>query len=442
MKKNINKIAAFAIGISVMSGSIVPVFASDTKQSTSTTKVETQISQTNTNAQQIETNQVNTNIQQTNKKNVLTLDEAINLAISNSDTLALDIKKINYQSNTNDTNEELDDYNNVNGDLEDFKDDTRELTLNQLKQQKDFDEDVIRQKVTEKYNNIVTSQIKIDKATKELKIKNKELEDTKFKESIGMITVTNLKSTELEIQKLQNTQKSSKNALKDAEYSFKVLTGKDVTQYKLEQDIKYETLKIDGSVDPYLDEVINKYLKYNEQLVKLNKDYYNDSDNKVLAGDVDDAKIIAEAAIEPKRSDYLTYEEYMNEYDKYDKDRDRYTNAISARLTYLSNKLNVDTNQISLNKNKKEFKQQLKTYYTNIITSEDNINYLKQNIEVNNKKLSDAKLKCDLGMITESAYNAQVVSSEDLDLQLRSEINNYNTLKEKIQKPWIAFSNS
>ena len=35
MRKNINKIVAFAIGISVMSGSIIPVFAADTTQNTS-----------------------------------------------------------------------------------------------------------------------------------------------------------------------------------------------------------------------------------------------------------------------------------------------------------------------------------------------------------------------------------------------------------------------
>ena len=45
-------------------------------------------------------------------------------------------------------------------------------------------------------------------------------------------------------------------------------------------------------------------------------------------------------------------------------------------------------------------------------------------------------------MITDSAYNTQVASSEDFDLQLRSEIINYNNLKEEIQKPWIAFSSS
>ena len=36
MRRNINKIVALAIGISVMSGSIMPVFAADTTQSTTT----------------------------------------------------------------------------------------------------------------------------------------------------------------------------------------------------------------------------------------------------------------------------------------------------------------------------------------------------------------------------------------------------------------------
>ncbi|NRY34712.1 hypothetical protein [Clostridium beijerinckii] len=47
-----------------------------------------------------------------------------------------------------------------------------------------------------------------------------------------------------------------------------------------------------------------------------------------------------------------------------------------------------------------------------------------------------------MGIITESDYNTKLVSNEEYDLELRSEIINYNTLKEKIQKPWIAFSNS
>lgn len=437
MKKNINKIIAFAIGISVINGSIIPALAANNAQSAVTNKVSSQ-------------NQVN-------QKPVLTLDSAIESAISSSETLQLDTKKITYQDNVNDINEDLDDFNNVSGDQEDFNDDTRDATSDKLRQQRDFDEDILKQKVITAYNNIVTNQVKIDTAAKELEVKNKELENTKLKESLGITTSTDLKSAELEILNLQNTQKARENALKDLEYSFKVLTGKDVTQYTLEQDVPYEALKIDDSIDDYLNDVISTYLKYSEQILKLKKDYYYDSDNKVTDGDVSDAKETTEDAKEPKLSDYFNndntdgfikkddfinaYDDYKTAYDKYEKDKNAYNTLVSARLAYLANKLSVDTDQTTINENKKNFKNQLKTLYTNLLTSEDNINYLKKNIEVNNKKLSDAKLKYDLGMITESDYNTQVVNSENLNLQLRNEIINHNTLKEEIQKPWIVFSN-
>ncbi|NRT71655.1 TolC family protein [Clostridium beijerinckii] len=422
MRKNINKIIAFAIGISVMSGSVVPALAADSTQQTTTS------TSTATNSQIV------------NGKQLLTLDEAIKEAISISEVLQLDTSKITYQDKTNDINEDLDDYKDVSGDDEDFNDDTREANANKARQQRDFDQDALIQKVTKAYNNIVTSQMKIDKAEKELQIKNKTLNDAKLKSSLGMVTSSDLKSTELEIENLQITQKTSENTLKDAEYSFKVLTGKDVTQYTLEQDIPYETLKIDGSIDTYLDKVIDNYLKYREQILKLKKDYYYDSDNKVTDRDVSDAKEKTDGAVEPTLQEGETIVDYMKRYNEYQAAKSAYANAISARLTYLGNRLSVDQEQTSIDEDKKNFKNQLRTLYTNLITAQDNINYIKQNIELSNKNLSDAKLKYDLGMITESTYNTQVLSSEDLNIQLRSQIDAYNTLKQEIQKPWIAFS--
>lgn len=75
MRKNLSKIVALAIGINVMSGSIMPVFAAD----------DIQITYTTANKQG-----------QADRKTVLTLDDAIKGAISVSETLALDDKKINY----------------------------------------------------------------------------------------------------------------------------------------------------------------------------------------------------------------------------------------------------------------------------------------------------------------------------------------------------------
>jgi len=433
MRKNINKMVAFAIGISVMSGSIMPVFAADTK-STSTANI------------------------QTNQKTVLTLDDAIKSAISISDTLALDEEKIMYQDKTNDIigkqddfTEKQDDFSSVADDKKNYDNSSDNISLDELQQQEAFDEDILTNKVTSKYNDIVTSQMKIDEAAKELEIKNNDLQDAEFKDSLGMTIATDLKSTELEIQNLQNTQTSSENALKDAEYSFKILTGKDVSQYSLEQDVNFEPLKIDGSIDEYLDNVIDSYLKCTEQLVNLNKDYYDkdyEDGNGISTDDMETAETSAESAIKPTEpssdgnTDLNEFQKYEDSLTTYNNTINKYTNILSLRLTYLKNKLGNDQNETSLNDNKEKFKDSLKTYYTNLLASEDKINYYKKNIEINNEQLSDLKCKYDLGMITDSDYNTQIVSSEELDLQLRSEIINYNTLKEDIQKPWIAFSNN
>jgi hypothetical protein len=420
MRKNINKLVAFAIGASVISGSIIPAFAADTTTQNTSTIASVQA--------------------QTNVKPVLTLDDAIKAAVSNSDTLALDDKKISYQDKINDVNKKVDDASqNINDDKKNLDDDTADITLKQIKQQRDFDADKLIQKTTTAYNNMVTSQLKIDKAAKLLELKNKELSDTKLKKDLGLITSTDLSGTELQIQNLQNQQTLSQNTLKDSQDSFKVLTGKDVTQYNLEQDIKYEEFKIDGSVDEYLDNVIDNYLKYSTELLKLNKDYLKDNE----VPDPTDADKPSDSL--PPKPDFSSitldeYDKYETDLDSYNQERTIYAAKLSGRLAYLSAKLNTYEGETNLNETKKKFKDSLRSMYTNLLSTEDSINLLKKNIELNNKQLSNAKLKYDLGMMTKSDYNTQAVNTQDLELQLRSAIDSYNTLKEEIQKPWIAFS--
>lgn len=424
MKKHLSKIIAFVIGISITGGDIVSVFAADTKQST------------------------NLNFQiQSDVKSILTLDEAIKAAINNSEILALDEKKINYIDKINDISEKIDDNPRLVGKIEiempdekkDLNKDTREIQLKQAKQQRDFDEDKLIQKVITAYNNIVTNQMKIDKAKRDIELKTKEFSIAKLKNDKGIITSVDLNAYELKIEDLKDKLKSSENRLKDAECSFKVLTGKDVTQYSLEKDVKFETLKIDGSVDEYLDNVIDNYLKYSEQLIKLNKDYLSDEDNKV-ADVTDKDKPSGEKPVLSTDGDLKSYEEYQSKLDAYYQEREMYAFKLSMRLAYLNAKMGTYEGETNLDEAKKQFKEQLRTFYTNLITTEDNINLLKKNIELNNKQLRILKVKYDDGLITKIDYDTQVINSEDLDIQLRSAIDRYNTLKEEIQKPWIAFS--
>lgn len=434
MRKNINRLVAFSIGISVMSGAAIPVFAADVTTTTTTTSTTTAaVAQTNS-----------TSVQAQTVKPVLTLNDAIKAAINNSNTLALDDKKISYQDKFNDINEKMDDATGVSGDKEDFNEDTRDNTLNQLKQQRDFDEDKLIQKTTTAYNNIVTSQMKIDKAAKMLEIKKKELSNANLKKSLGLMTSIDLRSTELQIQNLQNQQTLSMNTLKDAQDSFKVLTGKDVTKFILEQDVKYEQFKIDGSIDEYLDNIIDKYLKYSAEIYELKKDYYDDEDNQVSEDDVEQAKQKADnptpVKSKPIATDDVTkYMDYVESLEEHNNDISGYTTALSARLGYLNNKLGVYAQKISLEETKKSYKESLKTLYTNLLATEDTINYLNNTVQLNNKQLSTYKLKYDLGLITKSDYDTQVANTQDLDIQLRTAVDSYNTLKEKIQKPWLAF---
>jgi len=423
MRKNINKIIAFAIGISVVSGSIVPALAADSTQQTAVS------TSTATNSQIV------------NGKPLLTLDEAIKSAISISNTLAFDEQKISYQDKINDLNEKIDDNNGkTNSDKKDLDSDTADTTLKQVKQQRDFDEDKLIQKTTTAYNGIVTSQIKIDKAIKDLDVKTKQLNDANLKKSLGIITTTDLTNTQLQIESLQNSLKASKNALNDSIASFKVLTGKDVSQYSLEQDIKYDTFKIDGSVDEYLDNAIDNFEKYNEQLIKLNKDYLKDNEVKAPSDSDNSTDKVPPQPTFESGSDPATYLAAYQKYEAALAASQKYAGELSARLTYLNSKLGVYQNETNLTETKKKFKDQLRTFYTNLLSTEDSITTLKKNIELNNKQLSDAKLKYDLGMMTKSDYDALVVNSKDLEIQLRTLIDNYNTLKEEIQKPWIGFS--
>jgi len=424
---NLNKIVAFAIGVSVISGSIAaPVFASDVTQNTQiTTMVQTQV----------------------NQKSVITLDEAIKSAISTSETLALDEKKISYNDRINDVNEEIDDNPQLVGkteiemgdDRKDLNEDTRDIKQKQYKQQRDFDEDKLIQKVTTSYNDIVTSQMKIDKAKKDIELKNKDLSVIKVKNDVGSAISVDVDANTVSLEDLQNKLKSSESALKDAQYNFKLLTGKDVTQYSLEQDIKYDAFKIDGSVEDYLDNDVENYLKYSIQIVKLNKDYLNDKDHKV--DDVNSKDRISET--KPTfvfGGDVEAYKEYSDKLDGYYQERYVYAYKLSMRLAYLNAKIGTYEAETNLDETKKQFKEQLRNFHTMLTTTQDNINLLKKNIELNNKQLRILKVKYDAELITKTDYDYQIANSEELDIQLRSAIDRYNTLKEEIQKPWIVFS--
>ena len=435
MSKNLNKIVAFAIGVSIFTGSIVPAMADTVNNSN-----------------------VNNGVQATSSVNnkVLTLNEAFESAKAKSNTLAILDKNIQLMNSINGLNEKKDDVSSLTDLTEDYNDDKRKLELDQLEQKREFQIDKLKQDVTKAYNGLIISSKEINKLKNDIELQKEEIEQAKLKRSLGLMTDINIDQVQISLQSNQNTLDNKQNVFNDDKYNFKVLTGKDVDKYVLEDTIKYDKFELSGSLDEYLDSVIGEFTTYSEQLNELESDYWNDDDNKISNSDVSKAKDYYDEHkddAEPKLdlSQYGDDIEGMNKKinaiaDYVSKTKEtsnalsKYTGILSARMNYLSQKSAAEISEIQLNETKDQYKKALRTIYTNLINIEKSIDLIQANVELKNKQVKIDKINYDLGLKTKLEYDKSVNECETLNNQLLSTIDSYNNLKAQLEKPWLVLS--
>ncbi len=439
MKKNINKIVAIGIGLSIISGSISPVFAADNNVNTTTM----QISDVGDNS---------INIQGTTQKPVLTLQKAIDAAISNSDKLSLKSKEITMYRNKMKLQDKINDfYDSIDQKVYDFPYDKLELQEKQTDQSEEFMGDQIANDITNKYNAIVLKGIDINKSKRDLEIKTKDLEFMKTKIKIGMAIDNQMTDTQIQIKDLQDQIQAKENSLKNNKDYFKVLTELNLEEYTLDQNIEYKIFRIDGSIDEYLDNKIDQYLKYNDKMIDLTKDYLDDLkddginkipeditngaklDNDLSHYGVLDTTDTTTSLAKNTSGGTVLDGAYAANVLKYQK----YLAQLNAHGSYLDGKYSEQEGEVKLDEVKRNLKNGLKDCYSNLLALENKINTVNDQVKSTNTKLRFAKSQVDIGMMTENDYEAQVLKSEDLDTGLRTLINNYNTLIDTIQKPWI-----
>lgn len=430
MSKNLNKIVAFAIGVSIFTGSIVPAMA-DT------------VSNSNVNNSVQATSSVNNNI--------LTLDDAIKAAIDKSDKLKLYDEKIRYLENKKSLNDKrfnfLDEIKSdkYDEDLKDYSDDLDKATVDQVEQQRDFEKDSLTYKTTDSYNNLIAGKLEIEDKKKDINIKERKLNDNKLKQQLGLVTDIEIEGAELDLQKDKNSLKNCEDKLKDLKDHFKVLTGKNVDDYVLDERVNYEKFQIEGSEDEYIDSVIDQYFYYNQQLIEISKKYWDDSDTKdkyKLATKPSTSAPTLKATGENGEVTDDDRKKYDKDLKNYQNEIENYISSITNRLTYLETKYNLKENQNTIDEAKKNLKDGLKSMYTAIKNIESSIDLLNNTIELKNKQVKIAKTQYDLGLSTKLDYDKAVNEYEALDSQMRSLIVKHDQLKQQIQKPWLISSDS
>ena len=438
MNKNIKKIIAIGIGLSIMNGNIISVLAAEkTDSSESITK---QVIADDNNS--LINGQVFSN------KSTITLEKIINAAINNSDKLALKSKEIRMYRDKMKLQEKINDfYDSIDQKVYDFPYDKLELQEKQANQSNEFLKDQIADDITSKYNAIILKQMDIAKSKTNLEIKNKELNTVKTKIRIGMATENQLYDKNIEISSLQNDIKAKEDSLKNNTDYLGVLTGLNISNYSLDAEITYETFRINGSTDEYFDNKIDSFFEYNDKMLDLSKDYLDelkdDGIKGILDGNIpqipDKSKFIGmdqdTGTATFNSSGYaLSLIDYLQKQQIFLKKLDGYG-------SYLDGKYNMEEGKVKIDDARKKLKNGLKEAYSTLLDLENKINTVNEQIKSTNTKLRYAKSQVDIGMMTENNYKAVVLKSEDLDTSLRQLINTYDKLKNSIQKPWILSGN-
>ncbi|MBY6931500.1 TolC family protein [Clostridium botulinum] len=351
-------------------------------------------------------------------KPILSLEKAIESAIDNSYQIVLNEEK-------QDMLEEKDDfYQDVDMDDDGYND----IQMSQNEQKRKFLEDQISVDVTSKYNSMVILEQELENLEIDIEIKTKEYENMELKKKIGLVTTIEIQNAKAELEKLKADKKSKEQELENSKKVFEIITDVDVEDYDLEDNVKFKPLKLDESLDSYLDDRIDTYFRYNKKLADWVEDNYSSTaGSKPTPPNENDYKD-EEGNTKPE------YKDALNNWST------NYYNWISVSLKDIESEYNANTAVDSVNDGKRTMKQTLLTTYTKLVTLEGNITSMKAQLDVLYNKTKIIKLQYDIGLDTKQDYYKQLLATEQLEVSYSSLINSYNDLKEKIDKPWALSS--
>ncbi len=431
MKKNISLLIALALSVSLAGGNCISVSA-------------------------IEKSDFNVSTSNNIGVSVITLDRAIDAAISNSDSLKLKSKEIKYykdklklQEYSNDFYEDIND-DDIDNELLEFSYDKLEIQKDQSEATKNFLKDQITADITDKYNAIILKEIEIENLKKSLEIKNNELYYLKAKVQIGKAKSNDLEDKEIEVKSLKDSITAKENSLSINKEYFGVLTNLNTSNCIFDRSVNYNKFKIDGSIDNYIDEKLDEYLHYNEEILNLTEDTFNevkdDGVDDILDEDPpsvpDKAKYVSTETDENgKPAASFNYGGYALGMMEYQSKIESYIKHLQRYESYLDGKYSIDEGKVKLEDSKKKLKNGLKESYAALLDLENTIDNLSDTVNSTNKKLEFAKASVENGLMTENDYNSKVLSAKDLESNLRKLVNTHDKLKNNIEKPWTLSSN-
>ena len=407
MKKNINKLIAIGIGLSVIVGNVSPVLATET----------------------IRDSKINTiSGASENSLKILTLDKAIEAGLNNDDQMKILSSNLNYYKDLQDYYDEAD---NDNGE------DQNDVNIDSAKQSKEFRKDAVEYEITNLYNSIVLAEKQVEYQREIVNNEETKTSNMKLKYNKGLIDSVSMSKQEASLKTEKDTLQAKINSLNDLKEKLKLATGINVNNYTFDDRLNYEKLKLDGDLESYIDDKISIITKYDRELADLLEDAVDDMKDD----DLDDLEM-------PDKDKFYNIPKTDSEGNvigndfnttEYNTARD---NVLSAYKGYLDAKNGSESASAGVNIKEKTYKNMLRSNYSNILAMEDGIDQLITNIDIANKSLANTKLQYQLGLMTTNDYNTAATGYRQLDISLRQTLNQYYQLKIVFEKPWAVSSSS
>ncbi|WP_070000279.1 hypothetical protein [Cellulosilyticum sp. I15G10I2] len=315
------------------------------------------------------------------EKQVITREEAVKAAFTYSNHLSLNAKekellRERLKANQNNAYEI---YQSIY--LEKAKNENQAEVL----------KDQITYDITNRYNTIVSLKEELLHLDHTILLKTRELEQVRAKKEVGFVSAIQYDTIKLELEELKNSKASQIEFLSNEESYFKLITGKDLAQYTLEDKLAFEIFRVPGNVERYIDTTITTYLKYDKDLAQFAKDHV------LIAG-----------------GQPIFYADYLDK---------QYA---------------ADKNLSALEDARKAMKDMLMNNYSSLIGLEEQIGILETKLKLLQKQADIAKVQYEVGRMTALAYQKQLLGIEAVEMNLRKLITQYNQLKQVIEKPWVA----
>ena len=407
MKKNINKLIAIGIGLSVIVGNVSPVLATETIRDSNINIISGAAE---------------------NSLKILTLDKAIEAGLNNDDQMKILSSKSNYYKDLQDYYDEAD---NENGE------DQNDVNINSTKQSKEFRKDGVEYEITNLYNSIVLAEKQVEYQREIVNNEETKTSNMKLKYNKGLIDSVSMSKQEASLKTEKDTLQAKINSLNDLKEKLKLATGINVNNYTFDDRLNYEKLKLDGDLESYIDDKISIITKYDRELADLLEDAVDDMKDD----DLDDLEM-------PDKDKFYNIPKTDSDGNiiGYDLNEEAYNTAKNGALAaykgYLEAKKGSESASAGVNIKEKTYKNMLRSNYSNILAMEDGIDQLITNIEIANKSLANTKLQYQLGLMTINDYNTAVTGYRQLDISLRQTLNQYYQLKIVFEKPWAVSSSS